>query len=1317
MRDALLCLLAQLASQLGTGGVMLVLVVIGALTSLTVALARFLTKRLAPGSQTPGTAWLTAGLLAIGLYVFERLIDPLLRSRADMPAGFDPAAWERVTWMEWKLFKSPWAHPLLPLADHPALALLLHAVFWALMIVLLRWVLLRLPGRHPRERGVDIEYDTPEHTLPWYHRWAGATTARRADDRFRKWIRGAVLVLAPLHLAAGGLVATAAPDASGPRHLVQCAELSVEPLGPELPLPDGAMIPADLQDALGGAADDLEETTSRLTAFARHAPSAGAWVLGGLLLMLLSVHLLTSGRPHEGPQEEEEEETDEEAEAEPPPDPLAKLGVALREARPGARLEALERREGRDVEAAALPTWAGPVLTELARSLVGDPDPETPPSLYAHQRDVLDHLAESWTLRGEERAGPTPTLEEQALRSPVTRKDTTPHALVLAAEGSGRSTLAQLATLHVHMDRGATTLMLLPSRAAARDAAERLRETLLRSSARWNVHVCVAGDDLSAALLGGKTPAVVVGDVESIEAEILSDARSDAFIDRLGLVVVDDLDEMTGVAEMHLHMAMRRLWALIDTRRTDEAATRYPVVLLAIAGPCESAAAGVESWARHVLAAPLKVFEDDGAPRVPQVLLRRRDLVDAGGAEIPLHVLAEACDEGAIPWHMRLCGDGRRSVRRAEIDLGRLRRHHVEDPRDAEVVLLEGSFADVRREAQRLAHAGNHTGAGTAVLVLAPPADEEMVLHEEADDAPHAKRIAGLPKSIALSEPDLVRQRHFDRSLGREHDLEALRARFGKEFVDDALARMRDAGRITEREVFFFDRRTDDAATRTLVRTVREAAMGEPIQRDCVSDSSARWRVVDHGTSEELAVVDEALAEVWYPVGGVFLHPRGRYQVVGYGDRSVRADHVTERCRTTPDVAVTIAPEGEVDFTVRQLGGERTHVALTRAVVDERVLGMRRYGPGPVLLEHRRYEAPIASRYVTDVCLVRLALETRHGERVPAPGREALVPLAAAVRMMTRCALRGAHDLVGVDLVEMDVDGEGESVPHLVFFDRTLGGSGYAATIARDGLKDLLLLARLVLERLVGRELIRLRRLHDTSVDGDDVPWDLRGALELLDRALDPPVAERAESRKPKVEFTPGEGTRGDLGRLWISRTGRTDDLVWTRQRWDAAMGPVHFDVAVERRAILDAVRTATEAGAGEEPLRTRDAAEWGAAHRPALAAKPWELEILCGKLAEITGKDLVSAILGLVAAIPTRAHPLTPAERAPLVVLMRRRADIDAKTLTAFAILPDEIDAAVLVGEPGVYLQVEGEIYDLQGPTPVKPTDLDPTELQEALR
>lgn len=1306
MKDQIVCILAQLASELGTGGVVAASVAVSVLTTVFAAIARFAQRLRKPASPSTGPAWFAAALVALVLYLLCLGLDPLLASQQARPPGIAPTVWEEVGWFEWKLFSSRWAWPLLPLSKHPALALVLHAAFWLPVIALVRWLLVRWPtkgqGSVVGVRGIDVRYDTPEAALPWYHRAIGATTARRADRRFVLWSRALLVVLVPLHVAAGGLVAAGAMDASGARHALRCSDLSVQvsgglelgqgPLAGDVPSTDESM-PTDV---LGALPPSLP------------APAPGAWVLAALVLLFWTLHLILEGRPPEVAKAKDEEEA---LDADTPlPDPLARLAEAVRALHPGAELIALEELPEDPGERAPLPEAMGPMVRELCIALAGD---ET---LYAHQVEVLEHLSSAWALRGAADRGPTPSLAEEVLRSPVRKTDESAHALVLAPEGAGRTTTAYLAALHVHFDRGATTLVVLRDRDAARAWAERLQETLVASSARWSVQVCVAGDDLSAALLQGKVPSVVVADLEALEGEVLADPRTDGFLDRLGLVIADDVDAMTGVAEMHMHASMRRLWALSDTRRASSEAS-YPLVLLAIAGP-----APLESWARHVLAAPLRLFERDTAPTARRVLLRRRDLVDGSGRDLPLAVLAAACDGAGMPWHMRLAGDGMRSVRRAEIDLGRMRRHHRADPREAEVVLLEGTFPDVRREADRLAHAGV-LAEGATVVVLAPPPGEELVLHEEAEGAPMAALIDALPRAITLGEPDVVKQRHFDRALGREHDVEALRRRFGAGTVDEALDRMRRAGRIRERKQWFFDRRKDDAAARTLVRAQREAALGEPIHADCVSDSSARVSVVDEGTSEVLLQVDRAVAAARFPSGRIFLHPRGRYVVTRPcppGGTLCFADHAGAPDRTTLDRVVLLPTLAELTWSERELGGRPVHQALVRTEVEERVLGVRRYAPDG--RAHReRYDAPEVARYATDVCLLSL-----HGE--PALSEAARPPLAAALRMMLPCALRGANELVDVALVDF------KDKPTLAFFDRTPGSSGFAAYIARDGLGDLLRLARLALERLVGSELLRLRRLHDTSVLGDTYSWapysstpgvepvDLASVLTFLDGILDAPPSPEERSTGRRVEYVAGEGQAGDLGRLWISEGGRTDDLVWTRHAWTssrslggAPAGPVHFDLAVERRAIANAVAIAAHHGAPATALDTRQPAAWRAAHAPSHQAS--DLSVFRSHLASIAGEASDHAVLELVAAIQTWPRALSPAERTPLSVLMRRRADPDAKVLLAFALLSEAAAPAVLVGEAGVAvrLTLDGttHVYDLSGATP---RALDPAGLDAAL-
>lgn len=365
---------------------------------------------------------------------------------------------------------------------------------------------------------------------------------------------------------------------------------------------------------------------------------------------------------------------------------------------------------------------------------------------------------------------------------------------------------------------------------------------------------------------------------------------------------------------------------------------------------------------------------------------------------------------------------------------------------------------------------------------------------------------------------------------------------------------------------------------------------------------------------------------------------------------------------------------------------------------------MRRYSPGPKLVEQRRYPEAVATSYSTEVCVVAPAGE---GEAL---SMGALVPLAAAVRMMIPCAFRGSADLLDVAVCEV----EGVEGHALVLFDRTAGSSGYARAVAEGGLADLLALARVALERLVGPVRHRLHRVHDTTfapgLSAEE--WDVGGALAWLDAVLDAPPeaaqqADDEEARGRRVEHVPGEGP-GDLGRLWISSTGRADDLVWTRHRWTSAhpiggqpAGPVFLDVAVERRTIAWAIRRAASAGASMH-VAELDGGAWVTQHQAALSTASGDLVTLYEHLHRMAGARLPDTVLALVSAIPTHPHPLPPAERAPLAALARRRADRDAKVLLAWALLPAALKPTVRMTEAGPVLQITRNgteaVVDLSG-------------------
>jgi hypothetical protein len=1249
LREQLLCQLAALGLRAGGLGVFAGMIAL-AIVALVVAFLRRLMSRVPAGEGTAsaGPAWAFAGLTAVALYLLARLVDPLLFGSLVRPSEFPIEDWRRTSFFEWRFLGQSWARPLHPLVDHPAVALVLHAVLWGAVVLVVRV----LVGRFV-ERSADsaIGWDTDTRDLPFHHALVGATTARRADARFRRWAVGLLAALTLGHGIVGYLMSTSLVEAVPP---IACGAASTEETATPTP-------PA--------------ESTAPMWPM----PSPGAWVVMGIFLLALSAHFTLTGRPS-APKADAQEKKEEPLPA-PEAGEAAFVRVSSALAEEGRTLvpSSVVQEDARDATTAAPPAELATLAREVLPLLTGE---ET---LYAHQHAVLAHLAATFrTERARERAA-APSLREEKQEAPFSRGEGTPHALVALPEGAGRTTLTMLASLHVLFDRGATSLVVVRTREGARAYADRLRDALGRSSARWSTQIAVAGDDLGRALVAERTPSIVVADLVTLESDVLADVRTDPFFRRLGLVVVDDLDAFVGVSEMHLHMAVKRLWALVDTLHD----APYPALVLATMGPANASAL---EWARHLLAVPLRLFDEDGAPRPARALLCRRDLVDAAGNELAIADLLRAAARARLPWHLRMAGDRHRDVSRASIDLSDVR-GSVIDPLDASVVVIEGHHPEVSIEAARLAHAGSRAtkiSRAEVLVVLAPPADEETVLHEEAADAPNRALVHSLPRFVALAEPEVVRQRHFDRALGREQKVSALRARFGPSFVDESLARLTASGRIAKRERFDFDVRADDVASTALVRSVSEAAIGEPIADGCVGESTARVRVTDEGTGELLLELDGAIAPAVVPPETIVLAERGRYLVhaARAGElRSLRATHGQPPSRTAADRVVAVEPTSAVDWTSRSLGGVAVPVALVRANVTETLSAIRRYGPGALLLERRAFERPVVAAYTTDAALVRLPERT--DVRLDEAAESTLL---VALRAMLPCVLRGADGLLDVALV--DVEGKRT----ISFFDRTPGGSGFSRHVHDVSLQSVFAIARLALERIVTPGDDRLRALHAGSTEDAERAWAPREPLRLLDVLLDPP--DRAGVRRgPVIMHTAGEGQLGDLGRLVVAVLGHADDLAWTRHAFRAsfpigerAPGLVFLDVALERRALSELGSVAAELAAEGDTTTLLDG------ERRFFAP-------IASTLAELTGDRFVECVAELVAAMPLTPRPLRGAGRSPLVSLARRTADARQKCVIAKALLEGRASASIVEKGSafglGTTLAGKPVVLDLSGPTP----------------
>ncbi len=1202
LREQLLCQIAALALRWGAGWILLPIGLAAATFIVGLAVRRALGR--APkgeGAPTHGPHWVMASWVCAAIYLAARAIDPLLHARQIRPESVPPEVWSRIGYFEWRLFGGEVLRLLLPLEDQPGVALAVHAVFWGLLFTLLALLLTRFGARLFTRAGT-LVFEQPEDDLPFYFRWTGASTARRIDARAKAKLSLPIGLLVLAHVTVGGLLVAGAPHAGA----------STLTCGGE----DPGLEMAPVESAIEALPMPLP------------IPSAGAYVLVGLCLAVFCAHLVAEGTPRATPEEKKARDADAEpiegrSTVERYADALAARGITLPDWR--------EREEpARSGERAPPPEGVHPLFMDVLERLAGEGA-----QLYRHQADVLAHLTAAWHAERAQARGAAPQLREEVLGATFVEKSGHPHPLVILPEGAGRTTLGLCAALLVVLDRGATALVLSRRRDEARARAAQLRSALERSALRWNVHVAVAGDDLGGQLAASRVPHLVFADLETLEADVLGDARTDGLLSRLGLLVIDDLDAFVGVPEMHLHVAMRRFWALCRTVRD----APYPLLLLALAGP---SAEGMVPWARHLLAAPLLPFENDTAPRRAIVHVRRRDLTVDPAADRAERApdptvaeLAAAAGDAGLTFHLRLSGDEHRAILRAQIDLESLA-GHVADPARADVVILEGRHPDVAREARRLAHAGA-LREGEVLMIHAPPPDEDTILFDAAIDAPERALPASLPRAVSLSLPALVLQRHFDRALGREHEVEALRERFGRRFVDETLRALEQRNLIAERTVWHFDPRTDDAVAQRRVRSVNEAALGEPIAESTVGDSRTRVALLDEGTTERLGEVDGSIASARFAPGTFVLLPSGRYQVRGESDhtgrRAIALMHGRPPLRASALRVVHAQAHGPLDWSERTLSrgaGVPIQLCIARLEITETLSGVRIFEPGAILLERRRYERELASTYFTEACVAAV-------DELAAPAE---APLVTAVRRALPLLIRGAEGALDVEIDRLDAR------RCLIVFDRTPGGSGLSRAIEEELLGDLLRVARRVLERLVEDQVSRMRALYDSRAASDDA-WDTAGALAFLDRTLD---GERAATGAKAFGYTPGEGNPGDLGRLWIAPSGRTDDLVWVRHPFvlseaigAAPAGEVALDVGVERAALR---------GSGDDD----DARLFGAVR---------------SLLERIAGSDHGADELALrwVAGLPlSRPSAGDPARMA----LLSRRADVAGRIALLAALAPD---------------------------------------------
>lgn len=863
-----------------------------------------------------GPSFLLAGLATAGLYLLGRLAGPLVAAELRLSPGLSP-------WQVLVFGHRPELGWLLPLERHPYLGALLALLFWLGVWwaagFAARVARLATLGRNLIDRRRDAS------VLPGWRGWAGAPELWRAAASYRRW-------------AAWGLVATAPLLAWGWLHL------GGDPYrigGSELALAAVLWLSWWLDLSLAGV---LREAAPVASEPAPEAPvGRGWWDVVAYLERELQVA---------------------------PPAPFPVVPAAAPAPAPA--------------EAAASDVLSPLLFELLERATAGRGADGSGQRLTRMQHDVLTTLA----LQGFVHTDPPVTLDRLQLGAAEADaiEDRSGHRsrnqVVLAPEGWGKTTLALLAVANHALIHTRGSLVVTSTERRAAELHEGFRHAIEPSTLRWNVRVREPGAELMNDLSRGIVPDVVVTSLHDLVGVLLDRTASFApFLRNLGLLLVDDVDSFAGPIEVHAQLAFRRLILRVEELvGTEELGGRElaapQVLILGSDGMDETSEwsqslCGVDAVTRR-FGGP----EDTAGPPAPaaHLVYRLRDFRRPAGEALSLAELVAACEALEVPWCYRLCGDGRRDLGRGALLLPEEPRYATGNPEEACMLLLEGSWSEVRRERLRLRRAGERFArerrrlpAGSAepiALVTAVEADLEMAFTQLDERFALKSVLHSLPRPVLRPPTGLAIRPHLAAELTQHWTEVADIVRVFGTPAAGVLRGLAQDGLLVAEEQRDVAPKANEYVRRVhvqaLARAVRAAGEAAPaglggtlpakVSRvELVSRQAVAVR--DRTNLTTLAETDAASAHLVHYPGRIFQDARGTFVVVEHLAEGGRSD----RAGPPGDVLVEPLLSDSVSSPRRRLHVE----TLTDEALDEledrgeqlrQAAGGDFFGPDPVLV-------------------------------------------------------------------------------------------------------------------------------------------------------------------------------------------------------------------------------------------------------------------------------------------------------------------------------------------------------------------------------
>ena len=807
----------------------------------------------------------------------------------------------------------------------------------------------------------------------------------------------------------------------------------------------------------------------------------------------------------------------------------------------------------------------------------GDGSTEAQGKLMESQRRALENYAAARQrtsgLIGSIQSTGDNLIEERGARLVTASRSLNP--LLIGPEGSGRTTTLALFAADTVLQYCRRVLWICTDERHREQVVNGgggqrgLEDWFMRSNLRWGIKRGVGlsgpGSVDSNRVEGIRTDIAFLTLEELGNIHLELPGRYDELFTEVGMVVLDDLDRLSGLEEQKAYWVLRRL----NSRLEQDADS--PVSLF-WAASCSQVAEGAVTWAEDLVGQNFDSVDFEklkGAPQVKRYRFYLNEFIDKRRNPLTVHDLVRWLEALKIPWHLRRCEAHLRDLDLVSAVSGLANTYHVADPRQAAVVILQGNFAEANREATRLAHAGSLSARECMGFFMDVAAQEVSSFQMMDEGDPLRALIQELPRAVASHGNEVLHRRQIDAVHVENWQVQdRIQDLFEKEAVESRQSDYEDHLQTED----FVDFTENHQAFRHRQRV--HLALGRwPVVPFMAGTATAESvAVLDRSAGEVLTEVDAAVADIHYYPGRVFLHPNGRYKVREReqlkGDAKQLPRLLVERIEddqlSSPRKTHKLIDLGdEWDWREDRISIGRFPIAVQEGpvAVETTVEGVNLLEATNLkLMERRQFkESSPKCDYETRAVYIRFE---EHME--PKGGAPPVQLLAATGRSLLPLLMRGCEEYVDVHLLGSEAVPEG-----LALWETVPGGMGYMGRFYDELVLDWLRLIRMRLERSV--DVHRLVAVHDHTGKLGGVQADREKAFEThgdspLGRALawlDAVLEGESDPGQFMGQVThgglPGEGQSGDIGRVWQSDSGRTDQLVWTEHRWELSARLAHL--------------------------------------------------------------------------------------------------------------------------------------------------------------